>query len=84
MAVPPFLIGVAGDADEGAGVVDGFALGEEAEEVALALLAFGFARIGPGGEWEGFLFGGFHVFRSLAGRFGCRDTLRAVRKALYG
>ena len=63
---------------------DGFAMGEEAEETALALLALLFARIGTGGEWEGLSFGGFHVCWLLAERNGCRDTLRAVRKALYG
>ena len=87
MAVPPFLIGVAGDADEGAGVLDGFALGEVAEEVALAPLAFLFARVGPGAI-RGFSISGFHeVSPCLAGSASagrCFEAIVRIRRPEIG
>ena len=67
MATAPLLVGGAGDAEEGAGIVDRFALGEEVEEVFLPVLALaGFGLVGTGLEFEGFSVGGLHVFCFLS------------------
>ncbi|MCC6265497.1 MAG: type II toxin-antitoxin system ParD family antitoxin [Bryobacterales bacterium] len=68
-AVAPFFVAPAGDADEGAGVGDGFALGEVAKEIGLALLAGVF--VGSLREFEGFWVGGLHGFRFLSRGWGC-------------
>ena len=61
MANAPLLVSGAGDAEEGAGVVDRFALGEEVEEVLLPVLALAeFGFVGAGLEFEGFSVGGLH------------------------